>query len=84
MTKYYFFSGPQSGNVNPTLAIAQGLVQRGNHVIYYLTEEYREVIESTGATFRSYNSVLKNSFGRSSTDAPDNMSFPNFAGICSD
>lgn len=69
MSKYYFFSGPQSGNVNPTLAIAQGLVQRGNQVIYFLTEEYREVLESTGATFRSYNSVLKNSFGKSPTGA---------------
>lgn len=68
MSKYFFFSGPQSGNVNPTLAIAQGLVQRGNQVIYYLTDEYRDLLECTGATFRSYNSVLKNSFGKSQTD----------------
>ncbi|MFN8549856.1 MAG: macrolide family glycosyltransferase [Candidatus Obscuribacterales bacterium] len=69
MAKYFFFSGPQSGNVNPTLAIAQGLVQRGNQVIYYLTDEYRNVLESTGATFRSYETVLKNSFGKSRFDA---------------
>lgn len=69
MSKYLFFSGPQSGNVNPTLAIAQGLVQRGNQVIYYLTGEYKDMLESTGSTFRSYNSVLKNSFGKSQTDA---------------
>ncbi len=69
MAKYFFFSGPQSGNVNPTLAIVQELVQRGNQVIYYLTDEYRNVLESTGATFRSYESVLKNSFGKSRTDA---------------
>lgn len=69
MSKYFFFSGPQSGNVNPTLAIAQGLVQSGNQAIYYLTDEYKNLLENTGATFRSYNSILKNSFGKSSTDA---------------
>ncbi|RTL43651.1 MAG: glycosyl transferase [Candidatus Melainabacteria bacterium] len=72
MSKYYFFSGPQSGNVNPTLAIAQGLVERGNQVVYYLTEEYRDVIESTGATFRSYNSVLKSSIGKPQSDTQSN------------
>ncbi|MBS1952560.1 MAG: glycosyl transferase [Cyanobacteria bacterium SZAS-4] len=71
MAKYFFFSGPQSGNVNPTLAIAQGLVQQGNEVIYYLTDEYKNVLESTGATFRRYDSVMKNSFGKSQTDKQD-------------
>ena len=71
MARYFFFSGPQSGNVNPTLAIAQGLVQQDNEVIYYLTDEYKDVLESTGATFRRYDSVMKNSVGKFQTDKQD-------------
>lgn len=73
MSKYFFFSGPQAGNVNPTLAIAQGLVERGNEVIYYLTGEFKDVLESTGATFRGYNSVLKSSIGNSRTDVKNEL-----------
>ena len=73
MSTYFFFSGPQSGNVNPTLAIVQGLVEQGNKVIYYLTEEFKDVIESTGATFCNYDSTLKSSIGKSSTVVLQNL-----------
>ena len=73
MSKFFFFSGPQSGNVNPTLAIAQGLVSEGHEVVYYLTDEYKNAIQSTGAHFRSYNSVLKSSFGRSQIGPHDDQ-----------
>jgi MGT family glycosyltransferase len=51
---------PAHGPVNPTLAIAQELVHRGEEVVYYLTEDFRSIIESTGATFRPYESLLTN------------------------
>lgn len=54
MTTYVFLNIPGHGHVNPTLAVAQELVRRGERVIYYLTEEYRAAIEATGATFRGY------------------------------
>ncbi|HTK11035.1 MAG TPA: macrolide family glycosyltransferase [Ktedonobacteraceae bacterium] len=56
MAKYALFSAPGHGHVNPTLAIAQELVARGEQVIYYLPETFRPVVEATGATFRLYKS----------------------------
>jgi len=54
VAKYVFFSFPAYGHVNPTLAIAQELIARGEKVVYYLTEQFRQPIEATGATFRAY------------------------------
>lgn len=45
---------PAFGHVNPTLPIVRELVRRGEHVIYYDTEEFRAPIEKAGATFRAY------------------------------
>ena len=58
MTKYVFLSGPAYGHVNPTLALAQELVQRGEQVVYYLTEEFRTAAEGTGAIFQPYQSTM--------------------------
>lgn len=58
MGKYVFLSIPTLGHVNPTLPVAQELVQRGEQVIYYLTEEFRSAVEATGATFRPYQSPM--------------------------
>ena len=54
MAKYVFFSFPAYGHVNPTLAIVQELIARGEEVVYYLTGQFRQPIEATGATFRTY------------------------------
>ncbi len=54
MTTYVFLNVPAQGHVNPTLAVAQELVRRGERVIYYLTEDFRSAIEAMGATFRGY------------------------------
>lgn len=53
MTTYAFFSVPAYGHVNPTLAIVQELVARGEQVHYYLSEEFRSTLEANGATFHS-------------------------------
>ncbi len=58
MSKYIFLNVPAHGHVNPTLAVAQELVRRGEQVIYYLTEEFRAAVEATGATFRPYQSAM--------------------------
>ncbi|GHO79184.1 hypothetical protein KSD_69550 [Ktedonobacter sp. SOSP1-85] len=58
MKKYIFLNVPATGHVNPTLPIVQELVQCGEQVIYYLTEEFRAIIEATGAIFRPYESFL--------------------------
>ncbi len=53
MAKYLFFTFPEYGHLNPTLAIVEELIARGEEVVYYLTEPFRQVIEATGATFRA-------------------------------
>lgn len=50
--KLLFFFLPGHGHIHPTLPIAKELVTRGDQVIYYTTEEYREKIEETGAKVR--------------------------------
>lgn len=58
MAKYVFLPGPAHGHVNPTLAVAQELVRRGEQVVYYLTEEFQATVEATGATFHPYQSMM--------------------------
>jgi hypothetical protein len=54
MSKIVYWMPPAHGHVNPTLPVVQELVQRGEQVIYYDTEEFRPQIERTGAIFRPY------------------------------
>jgi MGT family glycosyltransferase len=66
MAKYIFLTLPAYGHVNPTLAIAQELVNRGQEVIYYLPEEFQETVQATGANSRSYESKLMKNIARMS------------------
>lgn len=59
MATYAFFNIPAYGHVNPTLAIVQELVRRGHKVSYYLTEDFRDVVQATGAIFQPYESKIK-------------------------
>ena len=46
MAKYVFFNFPAYGHVNPTLAIVEELIARGEEVVYYLPERFRQMIEA--------------------------------------
>jgi MGT family glycosyltransferase len=59
MAKFVFVNIPLLSHANPTFPIVQELVARGDEVIYYLTEPFREAVEATGATFRSYESKIE-------------------------
>lgn len=59
MAKYVFLNMPAHGHVNPTLPIVQELVRRGQQVSYYLTEEFRDAVQATGAVFYGYESKMK-------------------------
>ena len=50
---------PFSGHVNPTLPLAECLVKRGHSVDYICTEQFRQKIENTGASFIPYSSFPK-------------------------
>jgi MGT family glycosyltransferase len=54
MTTYAILTMPAHGHINPTLALAQELVARGEQVVYYQTREFRPAVEATGAIFRLY------------------------------
>ncbi len=54
MSKVIFLSYPLHGHTNPTLGLVKELVERGETVIYYSSESFREKIQNTGAIFRGY------------------------------
>lgn len=64
MAKFAFVNLPFHAHINPTLPVVQELIARGDQVVYYLTEKYREAIEATGATFHSYQSILEQPAGK--------------------
>jgi hypothetical protein len=51
MVKYAFMNFPTFGQINPTLAVVEELVERGQEVVYFLPESFRSLIEHTGASF---------------------------------
>ncbi len=58
MRKAFFLNFPTHGCINPLLATASELVDRGEKIIYYCTEEFRDKIEQTGAEFRPYKGLI--------------------------
>ncbi|UUV15674.1 macrolide family glycosyltransferase [Clostridioides difficile] len=51
MSKIVFFSIPAYGHTNPTIEVVRELVNRGNEVLYYSFNEFRDKIEGAGAKF---------------------------------
>ena len=54
MTRIVMTAMPAAGHVNPSAPLVRELVRRGIDVIFYVTEEFRAVVEQLGATFRAY------------------------------
>ncbi|MCK4599687.1 glycosyl transferase [Candidatus Bipolaricaulota bacterium] len=57
MAKAFFLNIPAHGHMNPTLPLVRELVNRGETIIYYTGEEFREKVETAGAEFRTYESL---------------------------
>ena len=55
MATIVFFCIPAHGHTKPTLNVVRELVTRGNRVVYYSYDEFREKIEGAGAEFVSCN-----------------------------
>lgn len=66
MRKAIFLNFPTHGCINSLLATASELVKRGDKIIYYCTEEFRNKIEQTGAEFRPYSGFIKEFYMRDS------------------
>ncbi|WP_396022951.1 MULTISPECIES: hypothetical protein [Bacillus cereus group] len=58
MEKVLTFNFPGERHVDPTLALIEELVKRGEEVVYYCVKEYKEKFERTGASFRPYENFL--------------------------
>src|SRR5579883_936682 len=59
MAKSLFFNIPMYGHAAPTFGVVAELVDRGEEVTYYLTDDFAAAISATGATFERYESTLK-------------------------
>jgi MGT family glycosyltransferase len=55
MARVLFINGGSEGHVNPTIGVVQELIRRGEEVVYFTIEDYRERIEKTGATVRTFD-----------------------------
>jgi MGT family glycosyltransferase len=66
MSKLIFFNIPATGHMLPAQPVIAEIVRRGNHVIYYNTEDTRAQVEQTGAEFRPYpnNDTLREVMSR--------------------
>lgn len=54
MSRFLFLPMPGHGHVNPTLAVAAELVDRGHQVTYLLPERFRDPVKASGAEFAGY------------------------------
>lgn len=54
-----FINLPYSGHIIPTLGLVEELQKRNNHVIYLLTEDWRDKVLAVGAEFVSYKNDKK-------------------------
>ncbi|WP_299093662.1 macrolide family glycosyltransferase [uncultured Metabacillus sp.] len=55
MARVLFINGGAEGHINPTIGVVQELISRGEEVVYFTTEAFRERIEKTGATVRTFD-----------------------------
>ncbi|MDM5294654.1 glycosyltransferase [Peribacillus simplex] len=53
MARVLFINGGSEGHINPTIGLVQELISRGEEVVYFTIEAFRERIEKTGATVRT-------------------------------
>ena len=55
MARVLFINGGSEGHINPTIGVVQELISRGEEVVYFTIEAFRERIERTGATVRTFD-----------------------------
>lgn len=60
MRKAIFLNFPTHGCINSLLATAKELVDRGEKIIYYCSDEFRDKIDQTGAEFIAYKGLINN------------------------
>lgn len=57
MSKLIYFGIDLHGHINVSLGLIRALVEKGEEVLYYSSDVFREKIEATGAQFRNYGDM---------------------------
>lgn len=55
MARVLFINGGSEGHINPTIGVVQELVSRGEEVVYFCIEAFRERLEKAGASVRTFD-----------------------------
>jgi MGT family glycosyltransferase len=55
MARVLLINSGSEGHINPTLSLVQELLRRGEEVVYFTSEQFRERIEPLGATVITYD-----------------------------
>ncbi|MBY9078732.1 glycosyltransferase [Paenibacillus sp. HN-1] len=55
MARVLFINGGSEGHINPTIGVVQELVSRGEEVMYFCIEAFRERLEKAGASVRTFD-----------------------------
>ncbi|MGG1550152.1 macrolide family glycosyltransferase [Paenibacillus ferrarius] len=55
MARVLFINGGSEGHINPTIGVVQELVSRGEEVVYFCIEAFRERLEQAGASVRTFD-----------------------------
>ncbi|MBP1932768.1 macrolide family glycosyltransferase [Ammoniphilus resinae] len=55
MARVLFINGGSEGHINPTIGVVQELISRGEEVVYFCIEAFRDRMEKTGATVRTFD-----------------------------
>jgi MGT family glycosyltransferase len=58
MSKVLFLSIPSHGHMNPTLGLASALIDQGEKVTFFSSNEFKKSIEEIGADFKGYKADL--------------------------
>ncbi|MDM5337340.1 glycosyltransferase [Fictibacillus enclensis] len=55
MARVLFINAGSEGHINPTIGMVQELISRGEEVVYFTVEAFRDRVEKTGATVRTFD-----------------------------
>lgn len=55
MARILFINGGSEGHVNPTIGVVRELISRGEEVVYFTIEAFRDRVEKTGAKVQTFD-----------------------------
>jgi MGT family glycosyltransferase len=55
MARVLLINAGSEGHINPTLGVVQELIRRGEEVVYFTAEQFRDRVESTGAKVLTFD-----------------------------